>query len=149
MARPRKEIKKEEFEKLCALQCTLAEIAGFFDCSEDTIERWCKRTYKDDISKKPLGFAETYKIHSQAGKISIRRNQFRLAEKSAAMAIFLGKNYLGQTDAYINENSNDGVLAQLIDGLKQPKEGKDDIYRKTAWSDALMAGGQAETPEPS
>ena len=36
---------------------TLAEIADFFSCSEDTIERWCKRTYGE-------GFAETFKKHS-------------------------------------------------------------------------------------
>lgn len=89
--RPRKEIDKSEFQKLCMLQCTLKEIAGFFECSEDTVERWVKREYQTT-------FAETYKVYSQAGKISLRRYQFKLAEKSAAMAIFLGKNLLGQTD---------------------------------------------------
>ena len=91
MARPRKEIDGEQFKKLCAIQCTLAEIAGWFDCSEDTIERWCKRTFGK-------GFADTFKTHSQSGKISLRRYQFKIAEKNAAMAIFLGKQYLGQKD---------------------------------------------------
>ena len=91
MGRPRIEIDKEQFEKLCALQCTLTEIAGFFGCSEDTIERWCKREYKNT-------FAEVFKSKREAGKISLRRTQWKLAEKSAAMAIFLGKNFLGQTD---------------------------------------------------
>lgn len=91
MARPRKEIDSDQFEKLCGLQCTLAEIAGWFDCSEDTIERWCKRTFGK-------GFADTFKTHSQSGKISLRRFQFKIAEKNAAMAIFLGKQYLGQKD---------------------------------------------------
>ncbi len=31
--------------------------------------------------------------------MSLRRFQFKLAQRSAAMAIFLGKNYLGQSDA--------------------------------------------------
>lgn len=91
MGRPKKEINQKEFESLCFLQCTLPEIAGFFNCSEDTISRWCKRTYKET-------FAETYKKKSEGGKISLRRAQFRLAEKSAAMAIFLGKQYLDQSD---------------------------------------------------
>jgi len=91
MGRPRKEIDAELFKKLCALQCTLDEIAGVFDCSPDTIERWCKRTYKQT-------FAETYKIHSAKGKMSLRRYQFDLAKKSAVMAIWLGKQYLGQTE---------------------------------------------------
>lgn len=34
----------------------------------------------------------------EQGKVSLRRTQFRLAEKSAGMAIFLGKNYLDQSD---------------------------------------------------
>lgn len=92
--RPRKEIDNKIFENLCGLQCTLEEIAGVFDCSVDTIERWCKREYGEP-------FAETYKKHSAKGKTSLRRIQFRLAEKSAAMAIFLGKNYLGQKDSII------------------------------------------------
>lgn len=91
MARPRKQIDEEQFKKLCAIQCTLEEIAGFFDCCEDTIENWCKR-------EKKLSFSDFYKMHSAQGKISLRRTQFKLAEKSAAMAIFLGKQYLGQTD---------------------------------------------------
>ena len=92
--RPKKEIDKKIFENLCGLQCTLEEIAGVFDCSADTIERWCKREYKET-------FADTYKKHSAKGKMSLRRTQFKLAEKSAAMAIFLGKNYLGQKDNII------------------------------------------------
>ena len=92
--RPKKEIDKKIFENLCGLQFTLEEIAGVFDCSADTIERWCKREYGET-------FAETYKKHSAKGKMSLRRIQFKLAEKSAAMAIFLGKNYLGQKDNII------------------------------------------------
>ena len=94
MARPQKEIDKKIFENLCGLQCTLEEIAGVFDCSADTIERWCKREYGET-------FAEVYKKHSAKDKTSLRRIQFKLAEKSAAMAIFLGKNYLGQKDNII------------------------------------------------
>ena len=89
--RPSAVIDRKQFEGLCAIQCTLAEIAGWFDCSEDTIERWCKRTYGK-------GFADIFKRYSQSGKISLRRYQFKIAEKNAAMAIFLGKQYLGQRD---------------------------------------------------
>lgn len=34
----------------------------------------------------------------EGGKTSLRRTQFALAKKNAGMAIFLGKNYLDQTD---------------------------------------------------
>lgn len=107
MGRPQKEIDQKQFENLCGLQCTLAEIANFFDCSEDTIERWCKRTYSDS-------FAESFKKHSGKGKISLRRAQFRLAEKNAAMAIFLGKQYLHQKDYVDDKPAGDGVTV-IID----------------------------------
>jgi len=113
MARPKKEINQSIFENLCSIQCTLAEIAGVFDCSEDTIERWCKATYKES-------FAETYKKHSAKGKMSLRRAQFKLAEKNAAMAIFLGKQYLGQRDQ-IEVESDDDQVKQFLEAIKNGK----------------------------
>lgn len=97
MGRPKKEIDKDQFEKLCYLQCTLTEIASFFNCSEDTIENWCKRTYTNEDDQ-PMTFSEVYKIHSAGGKISLRRWQFKLAEHNTSMAIWLGKQLLGQKD---------------------------------------------------
>lgn len=91
MARPRKEIDQKQFENLCGLQCTLEEICGWFDVCSDTLETWCKRTYK-------RSFSEVFTQKRGVGKISLRRSQWRLAEKSASMAIFLGKQYLGQRD---------------------------------------------------
>lgn len=91
MARPRIEIDRREFEGLCGLLCTMSEIADWFGCSEDTIRRWCKRTYH-------RGFEAVFAEKSARGRMSLRRSQFELAKRSAAMAIFLGKNYLGQTD---------------------------------------------------
>lgn len=91
MGRPRKEIDQKLFEKLCGIFCTEEEIAGVFDCSVDTIERWCKRTYHES-------FAEIYKKKNATGKMSLRRNQMKLSERNAAMAIWLGKQYLGQKD---------------------------------------------------
>ena len=117
MARPRKEIDEDLFKKLCGLQCTLPEIAGIFDCSEDTIERWCKRTYN-------VGFAETFKVYSATGKMSLRRAQFKLAEKSAAMAIFLGKNYLGQRDSIEYEDKD--AINKLDQILKNMQEKADE-----------------------
>lgn len=91
MARPRKEIDKKQFENLCGLQCTREEICGFFEVSEKTLDAWCKRTYKQSFS---LVFAQK----RGKGKISLRRSQFRLAEKNANMAIWLGKQYLDQKE---------------------------------------------------
>lgn len=108
MGRPRIEIDESQFKKLCEYMCTLEEISGIFNCSEDTIERWCKRTFG-------MTFADTYKKYSAEGRMSLRRKQFALAETSAAMAIFLGKNYLGQTDKVESkvEFESDGFIEAL------------------------------------
>ena len=103
MGRPRKEINKTEFEKLCYLQCTHTEICAWFDIAADTLERWCKETYGTTFSKV---FAEK----KQNGLISLRRTQFQLAEKSPAMAIFLGKNLLGQTDKVEQTQTINGAV---------------------------------------
>lgn len=94
MGRPKIEIDQLQFEKLCSIQCTLVEIADWFECSEDTIERFCKETYNKT-------FAESFKKHSSGGKTSLRRAQFALAKKNATMAIWLGKQYLGQKDVQV------------------------------------------------
>ena len=104
--RPRKEIDQPQFERLCEVQATLEEIAHVLNVSEDTIERWCKRTYE-------LGFADTYKKFSATGKTSLRRYQFDLAKQgNATMLIWLGKQYLGQTDKPIPEELDEAVNAR-------------------------------------
>lgn len=97
MGRPRKVITNDEFEKLCGLQCTQVEICDFFNVCEDTLNSWCKRNYSDEKGK-PLTFSETFKRYAVNGKLSVRRWQFKHMEKSAVMAIYLGKVLLGQRE---------------------------------------------------
>lgn len=117
MARPRKEIDSEQFEKLCALQCTLKEISGWFGCSEDTIENWCKRTYVDENGEQ-MGFSDAYKNFSVDGKISLRRFQFKMAERNPSMAIWLGKQWLGQRDT-IDVGMNVDNRAKEVEALDE------------------------------
>ncbi len=106
MGRPRKEFDKDLFIELCNIQCTLTEIAGCFRCNVDTVTDWCKREFGET-------FSEVFKKYSQDGKISLRRAQFRLAERNAPMAIFLGKQYLGQKDNVDSEEDNEELLKEL------------------------------------
>ena len=110
MARPLKEIDKKQFENLCGLQCTKEEICSFFELTDKTLETWCKREYG-------LGFSEVFRQKRGKGKISLRRAQFRLAEKNANMAIWLGKQYLDQKDRI--EDGNKDALAKLDEVLKE------------------------------
>lgn len=119
MGRPRKEIDQKSFESLCGLQCTLEEICGFFDVSDKTLDAWCKRTYK-------ACFSEVFRQKRGTGKISLRRSQFRLAEKNANMAIWLGKQYLGQKDSP-SDDDNAGVenMEALADVIQRPAPNRD------------------------
>lgn len=104
-------IKKDEFEKLCAMQCTRAEICAFFDVSKDTLWRWCKNTYGENyetISDKKRNF----------GCIKLRKIQWRLAENNVPMAIWLGKQYLGQRDTRPADESND-EYSKLVESHNQ------------------------------
>ena len=122
--RKRKEIDQRQFEHLCSLQCTLEEICGFFDCCEDTIETWCKRTYKKN-------FSEVFRSKREIGKLSLRRSQFKMAETNPTMAIWLGKQYLGQKDhkdivvrQTIEQETIDEV-EELINGANRGTEEND------------------------
>jgi len=99
MGRPRIEFTEEmwkEFESLCEIQCTLIEVASWFRCSEDTIERRVKEKYDTT-------FAEVFKLKRGVGRISLRRRQFQKAEEGhPTMLIWLGKQYLDQKDKVVN-----------------------------------------------
>lgn len=85
MARPKKVIDYALVESLAKIQCTEAEISSILNVSARTLQR-------------DKEFCRIYKKGLEDGRMSLRRTQFKLAERSTAMAIFLGKQYLGQTD---------------------------------------------------
>ncbi|MBO7213997.1 MAG: hypothetical protein J6V66_00720 [Clostridia bacterium] len=120
--RPRIEINSEQFKKLCELHCTKEEIAGFFSCTEETIDNYCKREHGES-------FLGVFKKLSAGGKMSLRRYQFELAKHNASMAIFLGKNLLGQTDnTEINQSEGLKIVVEkkVID-LTDGKNGSDTL----------------------
>jgi hypothetical protein len=112
MGRPVIEIDYDTFEQLCELQCTLAEIATWFRCSEDTIERRVQEHYN-------CTFAEIYEQKKGAGKIALRRAQSKAAQSgNPALLIFLGKNILGQKDKTEVDLDLSGDGLQIILGAK-------------------------------
>jgi len=114
MGRPPIPINQDEFEKLVNLCCTLDDIAGWFNCSVDTIERWCQSTYSES-------FADTYKKKAAKGKISLRRKQMEVAlSGNVSMLIWLGKQHLGQADKQEMEHS--GKVDTVINIIPARKE---------------------------
>ncbi len=92
IGRPEIEIDFNVVKGFCNVWATEEEIADFFGCSRFTLLRRCKKETGDT-------FATFYKKNCTAGKMSLRRSQFKLAtEGNPAMNIWLGKQHLGQSD---------------------------------------------------
>ena len=113
--RPKKEIAYTTVEKLANIQCTQDEIASFLGISTRTLQR-------DEQ------FMELFNRGRENGKMSLRRIQWKHAEKSVPMAIWLGKQYLGQRDKV--EYTDDGMKAindninNIADLLNKPKKNR-------------------------
>ena len=112
--RPRIKIDRKTFVDLVGLGCLQDEICWFFrdetgkPISEDTLTRYCKREFG-------CNFAEYRNQNSMmAMKIKLRKNQLQLSEKNAAMAIWLGKQILGQVENP-NENTDEEPVRIIID----------------------------------
>ena len=94
------DINEAELEKLAMLQCTDEEIAAWFGVTTRTIER----------RRRDPKFVALMERGRNKGKISLRRQQMKLVEQgSSSMAIFLGKNYLGQSDSFA-QNPNASTI---------------------------------------
>ena len=109
--RPKIQIDYNTVEKLANIQCTQEEIASFLDISVRTLQR-------DEE------FCRIYKKGQENGKMSLRRMQYKLAEKNTAMAIFLGKQYLGQKDNIEVEHKDLSKVEELLN--KIDKEANND-----------------------
>ena len=95
MARPLKKIDTEQLEKLASMHCTVPEMAAFFSVSRDTLER----RYAAIIAK-----------GRETGKTRLRKAQWEAALKgNIVMMIFLGKQYLAQSDK-LEQTIADGDL---------------------------------------
>lgn len=126
--RPKIAIDQKIFENLCAIQCTEIEICACFDCCEDTLNKWCKENYRNEKGK-PMTFSEVFAVKRQKGRTSLRRSQFRLAEKNAAMAIWLGKQYLGQRDEVVLDagiRTKDDSLSKSLREMAKELESDED-----------------------
>lgn len=108
----------DQIRKLCAMQCTREEIASFVGCGSDTL---------NDCSKKDFECTFTVLMNKwrEGGLCSLRRKQWMLADKNAAMAIFLGKQYLGQTDNYRHQGESVPNMQIVHYSDKAPKPWKD------------------------
>lgn len=106
--RPKKEIDYVAVEKLANIQCTQEEIASFLGISSRTLLRDEK-------------FKELFSKGRENGKMSLRRIQWKHAEKSVPMAIWLGKQYLGQKDI-IEASTTGETKINIVNSLPRDED---------------------------
>jgi hypothetical protein len=115
VGRPKFQINYNQVEKLANIMCTIDEIAAVLGCNRDTL-------YVDEK------FSDIYKKGLDKGKMSLRRNQYRMSETNPTMAIWLGKQYLKQSDtinADIEEINNAKEILVKIRKMADSDERKD------------------------
>lgn len=104
------------FEELLFIQCTKREVCSVLGITSYALDVALLMHYKkpwNEISERYL----------DVGRASLRRCQFRLAQKNPAMAIWLGKQYLDQREDPIM-GSNYKALARELGELRlEPRPG--------------------------
>lgn len=101
------EIDMAELERLAEYQCTAQEMAAWFHCSVDTIERRVKEHYG-------MSFAEFFDAYKGKGKVSLRRKQHQVAMSGdVKMLIHLGKHRLDQVEHQKIESMNTNKNVEL------------------------------------
>jgi hypothetical protein len=107
--RPKTKMGIDEVERLCQLNCTMEELAAYFGVDVRTVQL---RAQNEPWIRAAIERGQAM------GKLSLRREQFRLAERgNAAMLMFLGKQLLGQRDkveAEVTVKDGDMTLEQLL-----------------------------------
>jgi hypothetical protein len=101
-------VDEQTIAKLSALgaaRCSLAEAALSLSVTEDYLQKFLK--------KNPSARA-AYETAGAEALENLRAAQLKLAQTSSTMAIFLGKNYLGQTDRRELESSAQAAYAAQI-----------------------------------
>lgn len=101
-------------EKMASMMCTDEEIASVIGCSVDTLTN----------RNNGAAFTERKLKGQQSGKASLRRLQFKLAEAgSTSMAIWLGKQYLGQMERQETAITDGSVTFEITPASKELMHG--------------------------
>lgn len=121
---------------LARIGSTHREVAAVLGCAYQT---WM--TFKSENQDAQ----DAYDRGFEQGKASLRRTQYKLAERNAAMAIWLGKQYLGQKDRR-EFTGPDGGPIQTLDLAGLNDEQLEQLERTLA---ILADAGSGEAGEGS
>jgi len=109
--RPPKNIDYPILENLCRIQATADECAAVLGMNYDTLLRHLKADGHES-------FKTFHEKHTASGRASLRRMQWKGAEAgNPTMQIWLGKNYLNQSDKLEHSGNKDNPVQIEISGL--------------------------------
>lgn len=104
MGRSTIKIDETQLKALCRMKPTLKDCAAFFNCSEDTIDRACKKFG----SKTFADFRDKNMVHT---RFNLVRTAIKKAENGDnTMLIFCLKNLCGWTDKQEIESNENSVI---------------------------------------
>lgn len=113
-AKPGPKPKLEHSEKLVETIRALGRIQATVEETASVL-RVSLRTLQNFFTSHPDA-KDAHEEGKLEGLVSLRRRQFALAERNASMAIFLGKNYLGQREPVQQiETGGPGAFKNMTD----------------------------------
>lgn len=129
MALPEKTLIFDQVLYWIDLQATQEEIAGSFHISVESLNNRLLEYFG-------FNFSELKKRCNGNGKLSLRRYQFKQSEHNASMAIWLGKQWLGQKDNHEDNQAPNHelvsmLLSQIMDlkgKIKEIEQAAEQIY---------------------
>ena len=98
----RRELTRELFEELGALQCAPEEILGYIGTTEKKLESWCRKTYR-----RPLEVM--IPMIRKDGLIAIRRASFDQLKKSATIISQQYNRFVPQACADPREETENAI----------------------------------------
>ena len=131
------QVSEVEIEKLASLHCTQEEIAAWFNLTLEAMESRLRRS---------KSLREAYDRGIGKGKISLRRHQWKMVEEgNSTMAIWLGKQLLGQRDKTSLEVSQTASSSQseTVNLSLLTTQELQEYYRLRRKMDARAAGAAA------
>jgi hypothetical protein len=137
MGRTRLPFDEGLFKRLCYIQCSKVEIASVMELSVDTLERRIKEIFD-------MTWKEAKSYFSGKGRAKLREIQFKQAETSTPMAIWLGRQYLGQGDK--SEEEFTPCVQKAFDPTKMSKQEYMDAVKSTL-IDVVVTNKKTEEPQ--
>lgn len=114
--RPPKTFDWDKIKQYCYIQCTEAEIQRLCETTKETLDAACIRDHGTD-------FSQFYKIASEGGRASLRREMYKKAMAgNVPMMIWLSKNYMGMKE---NWNLPENIAPIVLAYQPKPKELED------------------------